>query len=363
MMQRCWIFLCISIAILVANSHAEDLRVNVFPIQSRFAFVQNVSVILRYSNTGSDTISIHKWFLPERMLSEQLFEVTRDGQAVEYVGPIVKRGAPNPEDIIILTPGMEVSSVVELSSVYNMTESGNYVIQYKMDADQVLFTTDSATKNRMALLNDAREHVIQSDPVVVFAVGRRNQLIEESVRYNTQARALTPTFIGCSASRSTAISSAMRAAESYNSNALQYLNTLSLGTTRYTTWFGTFSPNNRGILQTHFTKIRSALGTKTVSFDCTCPDSSLQSAYAYVYPSRPYTVYLCNAYWNAPATGTDSKSGTIIHELAHFTVLAGTDDYGYGQAKCKTLAQSSPAKAIMNSDSLQYFAENNPHLS
>lgn len=363
MMQRCWIFLCMNVLIFVANSHAEDLRINVLSIQSRFALAQNVNVILRYSNTGSDTISIHKWFLPEGMLSEQLFEITRDGHSVEYVGPIVKRRIPIPEDIITLTPGMEVSSVVELSSVYNMTESGNYVIQYKMNASQVLFKTESTLESRLSSLNDDREHVLQSDPVVVFAVGRRNQLVEEATRFNTQARALTPTFIGCSASRSTAISSAMLSAESYNNNAVQYLNSLSLGTTRYTTWFGTFSSSNRGILQSHFTKIKNALSTKTVSFDCTCPQSNLQTAYAYVYPSQPYKIYLCNAYWTAPATGTDSKSGTIIHELAHFTILAGTSDHGYGQAKCKTLAQTSPPKAIMNSDSLQYFAENNPHLN
>jgi peptidyl-Lys metalloendopeptidase len=57
------------------------------------------------------------------------------------------------------------------------------------------------------------------------------------------------------------------------------------------------------------------------------------------------------------ATGIDSKSGTIIHELAHFSILAGTTDHAYGQSTCKSLAQSNPAKALMNSDNLQYFVE------
>jgi hypothetical protein len=58
--------------------------------------------------------------------------------------------------------------------------------------------------------------------------------------------------------------------------------------------------------------------------------------------------------------GTDSQGGTIIHELSHFTVNGGTEDYRYGPEKCLVLAQSDPLTAIMNADSHQYFAENNP---
>ena len=61
-------------------------------------------------------------------------------------------------------------------------------------------------------------------------------------------------------------------------------------------------------------------------------------------------------------TGTDSKAGTLIHELTHFTVVAGTSDYAYGQSAAASLAISSPAKAIKNADSHEYFAENTPAL-
>jgi hypothetical protein len=50
------------------------------------------------------------------------------------------------------------------------------------------------------------------------------------------------------------------------------------------------------------------------------------SYYAYVYPNRPYEIFLCNAFWSAPATGTDSKMGTIVHEMSHFIATADTDD-------------------------------------
>ncbi|HKX84772.1 MAG TPA: M35 family metallo-endopeptidase, partial [Pyrinomonadaceae bacterium] len=70
-------------------------------------------------------------------------------------------------------------------------------------------------------------------------------------------------------------------------------------------------------------------------------------------------IYLCNAFWNAPAQGTDSKAGTLVHEMSHFTVVAGTDDHAYGQTACKKLAKR-PQKAIDNADSHEYFAENTP---
>jgi peptidyl-Lys metalloendopeptidase len=48
--------------------------------------------------------------------------------------------------------------------------------------------------------------------------------------------------------------------------------------------------------------------------------------------------------------------------MSHFTVVAGTDDYVYGQAGAKNLAITNPDNAVMNADNHEYFAENNPPL-
>ena len=78
------------------------------------------------------------------------------------------------------------------------------------------------------------------------------------------------------------------------------------------------------------------------------------------YPNQPYKIYVCNAFWSAPMTGTDSKAGTLIHEMSHFNVVAATDDWAYGQTAAKSLASSDPTKALDNADSHEYFAENTP---
>jgi peptidyl-Lys metalloendopeptidase len=69
---------------------------------------------------------------------------------------------------------------------------------------------------------------------------------------------------------------------------------------------------------------------------------------------------LGRVYWSAPATGTDSQAGTLIHEMSHFTVVAGTDDLADGQTAAEALATSDPDSAIRNADSHGYFAENSP---
>jgi peptidyl-Lys metalloendopeptidase len=86
---------------------------------------------------------------------------------------------------------------------------------------------------------------------------------------------------------------------------------------RYTTWFGIFDISRYSTVTTHFASIDNAMDTAPVMFDCGCK----KKYYAYVYPTRPYAIYLCKVFWTAPMTGTDSKAGTLIHEMSHFNGL------------------------------------------
>ena len=80
-------------------------------------------------------------------------------------------------------------------------------------------------------------------------------------------------------------------------------------------------------------------------------------------PTQPYKIYVCKAFWNAPMTGTDSKGGTLVHEMSHFNVVAGTDDHVYGQSGAANLAITNPDLAVQNADSHEYFGENTPALN
>jgi len=56
------------------------------------------------------------------------------------------------------------------------------------------------------------------------------------------------------------------------------------------------------------------------------------------------------------------QAGTLVHEASHFIQNGGTLDFVYGQENAMQLARYQPDQAVMNADSHEYFAENNPYL-
>jgi peptidyl-Lys metalloendopeptidase len=164
-------------------------------------------------------------------------------------------------------------------------------------------------------------------------------------------------FVGCSSTQISGAGQAVVDARAYSENAKGYLAGSTVGP-RYTTWFGAYTSTRWNTAKSHFTSIDSAMDQSggQVKINCGCN----QNYYAYVYPTKAYEIFVCKAFWTAPATGTDSKAGTLIHEMSHFNVTAGTDDVVYGQSGAKSLALSNPDQALNNADSHEYFAENKP---
>ena len=130
---------------------------------------------------------------------------------------------------------------------------------------------------------------------------------------------------------------------------------------RYLEWFGAYDAGRYATVTANFNRVHDALQNQTIN--AICPDDCSSNIFAYVYPSQPYNIHFCGAFFRAPVTGTDSKAGTFVHELTHFTVVAGTDDIQYGQTGARRLARNNPNAAIRNADSHEYFAENTPPLS
>lgn len=88
------------------------------------------------------------------------------------------------------------------------------------------------------------------------------------------------TYRSCSSSRQTDLVSAASQAQTYAGNSLNYLNGISSGTTRYTTWFGTYTAARKSTAQSHFQKI-SGNSFSSFTYDCSCTDSG---TYASVVP-------------------------------------------------------------------------------
>lgn len=306
----------------------------------------DVRVDVNITNTAGHAVWLLKYQLPGE-LQGPLFQLTReDGSPVAYTGPIVKRVAPRPEDYVRLEAGASLHYEVELTGAYDVEANGRYAVSFRSPAK-----TDEGTD------------LASTTPLYVWLQSRSARAPSAEFVFpggvHTQAGSITYTG-SCTSSQKSSLASAVSAATNYATGSYNYLNsTTPSGTQRYVKWFGKYSSSGWSTAKTHYLNEKNAFSTAALTLDCSCKDSG---TYAYVYPTQPYKIYLCGAFWSAPMTGTDSKGGTLVHEMSHFNVIAGTNDWAYGQTAAANLAKSNPSKALDNADNHEYFAENNPYL-
>lgn len=348
-------------ALMASSAMASGLDVRVSARTPVLSGDVDVSVTVTVTNTQRHPQRVLKSQLPDDEPDMALFRITRDGTPVAYTGALIKRGAPGEADYVRLGAGESVSYEVELTSYYDLSRNGQYAIQY----------TGLQRQNGHARLDHATAAAataaanITTAPLYLWLQGR-SETPAAAAPFSAQASAqplavaaASVAYTGnCSSSQRATLASAVTAATTYAQNSVTYLSRTPTSTPRYRTWFGTLSTTNWNTVTSHFTKITDALKNKPLTLDCSCR----KSYYAYVYANQPYKIYLCRSFWSAPTTGTDSKAGTLVHELSHFDILGGTDDVAYGQSAAKSLATSNPAQAVNNADSHEYFAENTPAL-
>jgi peptidyl-Lys metalloendopeptidase len=297
----------------------------------------DVVVSVTVTNTARHPVQVLSWQLPSDEAEGVLFKISRDGEAVRYTGALVKRAAPQAADHVRLEPGASLTYEVELSAAYDLSRSGRYTIEYA---------------SRGA--HGADKSALQSQPLYLWLEGRSGKT---STPAAPQPAIAGTSYSRCTASQMAALPAAVSAASSYANGAVSYLGGSPSATPRYTTWFGSYSRTGWDTAKAHFIAIKGAFDSQPLVLDCGCKK---KTTYAYVYSNQPYKIYLCGAFWAAPLTGTDSRAGTLIHEMSHFDVVAGTNDWAYGQSAAKSLAISSPTQALDNADSHEYFAENTP---
>ena len=318
--------------------------------QSEFGSAQDVLVTVTVSNPHKQTVRVLKWFTAAEGVEEPLFAVTRDGEPVPYIGAHYKRPAVTGKDYISLKAGQSISHTVSLAEYYDLSQSGHYEVFYAVASSQLFDEKGSASATRDNLI---------SEKVSFRAEGRAPK------GKPTQPPPPPPggnSFNACTVDQQDLLVSARNQAAAYANNAKTYLNSHNSGTPRYLEWFGAYTSARYNIVKGNFDNIARDMAVDMtgagITFDCKCK----QPYYAYVYPNQPYNIYLCKVFWQAPLSGTDSKAGTLIHEMSHFDVVAGTDDVVYGQAGARNLADTDPDAAITNADSHEYFAENTPPL-
>lgn len=334
-----------------AAGNGNGVVVSVAPEKTALGKRDDVVVKVTFTNTSSSPQYVLKSRTPFEEIEAPLFEITRDGRPVRYLGAIVKRGAPTAADYFLLKPGASYTAKVELSALYDMATTGDYVVRYRIGNGNGSGKAGDELKSEAA-------------SVWIDGVRPRGSKEETMSLAEMQAQAGMATAAGgalsftkCTASQQADITNAVSSALAMATDGDAYMAKGTMGT-RYTKWFGAVDSGRVATVKSHFAAIKDAFATKPITVDCGCK----KTYYAYVYPTQPYTIHVCKAFWSAPMTGTDSKGGTLVHEMSHFNVVAGTDDWVYGQSGAASLAVSNPSQAIDNADSHEYFGENTPAL-
>lgn len=336
---------CTLLLATTLSSHALGaIDVTITPERAALGRRDEVLVTVTLTNTGSTPERLLKWRTPFVAPEAALFDITRDGQTVRYLGRKVKRAAPVEADYLLLAPGESRSARVELSSTYDMAITGAYSVRYRVPAPATDARADAG-------------NTVRSNTAAIWIEGRLPRGAAVPALAAPTGSGLS--YAQCSNAQQETIAGAMAAGTEMAAGGLAYLTSGKEQAQRYITWFGALDAARQATVTKNFTAIKDAFETKPVKVDCGCNEDY----FAYVYPARPYTIWVCKAFWAAALTGTDSMAGTLLHELSHFDIVAGTDDHVYGQSGAADMARTAPQRAINNADSHEYFGENSPPLN
>ncbi|PFH45488.1 hypothetical protein AMATHDRAFT_71658 [Amanita thiersii Skay4041] len=303
-------------------------------------------VVTTVTNTGDSPLDLLN--TPTSILSDlptDAFEIINlaggvpkfRGIAVKYaVNKAIESG-----DVTTLAPGQSFNVIHDIAKAYNLANTGQYTIKAK----NTFVVVDRVTKKVEVIKADSKDLKVE--------------IVGNGVAASVSSLSRRATFLNCTGEQSDFITAATTGASTLATEAASYLRALDdVEAPRYTTWFGNYSESRHDTVQGHFDKI-AANNFEEFTFDCGCDK---ENVFAYVYPDRFGEMWLCPAFWAAPMNGTDSKSGTIVHEASHYTANGGTQDFAYGQGAAQELAKNDPDRAVYNADSHEYFAENNPVL-
>lgn len=309
-----------------------EVSVSMIAIEAEVNDESPIFVEVVYTNNAEYPIQILKnGTAAEGVVRGDFLDISFEGVRKPYLGPILTRMPPTQADYLVLQSGESQSFVVQIDDVYDLSAMGDYSISYRWNGTR-------------SILRKTTEPI--------------------NLKINTHRRAFkqVPVFRLCDADRRPILNSALGHAESIANIARTELRNAPVGqraqAERYNEWFGAYSAARWNRVQTNFDKIFNAASASVMTFSCSCT-AGTSNTIAYVYPNRPYEIFICPLFWSRQtAGGSTSKAGIIIHEISHFYVVADTDDHVYGVTASRILADSVPDRAVTNADNYMYFAEN-----
>lgn len=303
------------------------IATNAIKVQLRESETSYDTFIFEVINNEPEVYSFLVYQTPFEGFFSNMFKVMKGDKEMRYMGPLARRVTPAPPSAHIhVYPETSVAVEVNISKYYEILRSGEYEVIPTIHA----FEDVSINSVKLDLHENVGSFFFDNHQNSIFA----NKYTNCDATQKGQVDSAT----------STAITQATRAYNCMNAGSCNSLST---------TWFGDYSAVNYNYDQTCFQNIKNTLSNNGINAYCD-PAGCGSNVYAYVYPNDPQlTVYLCGAFWSQPS----ERANTVVHEMSHFNVIAGTQDYAYGRTPCKNLANNNPYQASHNADNVCYFSD------
>lgn len=123
-----------------------------------------VRVRFTVSNRSDRPLYLLSWYTPLEGVLGDIFQITYKGQEQPYLGPLVSRAAPAPDQYVLLEPGDSEIAVVDLVGAYDFSAAGDYLIAFRSPRISHLVEDPADFAESMDPLGPVS---IPSDPITV----------------------------------------------------------------------------------------------------------------------------------------------------------------------------------------------------
>lgn len=151
---------------------AESDLEAVLQAPSRLSAGEPVEVAFTLINHTATGLYVLKWYTPLEGIAGEIFHVERDGQPIPYQGLLASRGVPTPEDYVFLEPSGSATAAVDLATVYDISQPGDYTITFISPRISHVATAEDEMATSM---DDLGPLEIASESILVEIQGTRGE--------------------------------------------------------------------------------------------------------------------------------------------------------------------------------------------
>ncbi|HEY0782088.1 MAG TPA: protease [Thermoanaerobaculia bacterium] len=123
-------YLALAACAAAAPSARSEVRLKAtLAAQPSYRIGGPVRLAFTLENLSAEPVWVLVWYTPLEGIKGDIFRVSRDGTALRYQGPMVKRGDPSVDAYRRVEPGKPLTAEVDLARAYDLSAPGVYRVE------------------------------------------------------------------------------------------------------------------------------------------------------------------------------------------------------------------------------------------